>query len=99
MPLSVQAYKCNWCNMTSVHKASVVRHEKRSCPKHKACKICKFYEEEEETVYNPYHGGDPGSTDWEEVIMWCKTYDKRLEHKVSNCPKFKAKEKVSNARK
>jgi RNA polymerase subunit RPABC4/transcription elongation factor Spt4 len=37
----------------------------------KACRTCKFLEKDSETVYNPHHGGNPGSTDWEETFFWC----------------------------
>ncbi len=70
----VHAWMCSHCNMISLYKANVQRHEK-SCPSNpanKACKTCIHSFEDSETIYNPHHGGNPGSTD-EELKFWgCK---------------------------
>ncbi len=44
MPVKVTAWKCEHCNMTSVYKSNVKRHERRTCQKAPgACATCKFF--------------------------------------------------------
>lgn len=83
-----EAWKCSYCNMTSMSKSSVLRHERKSCSRHRACGVCRFFVETTETVYNPNHGGDPGSTDYEMQVWWCDSTDAEIPHKVCNCEKF-----------
>ncbi len=90
MPVKVTAWKCEFCNMTSVYKGNVTRHEKTTCPKNDSCQLCANYSEEFETVYNPFHGGDPGPTDYEVPGMFCD--DDEIHEKQSNCPRFVASE-------
>jgi len=42
----IEAYQCDSCYMTSIHKSSVSRHEKNSCrknPERKTCLQCKHW--------------------------------------------------------
>jgi hypothetical protein len=41
------------------------------------CQNCKHYEKTMETFYNPCHGGNPGSTDYDYPVHWCG--DKEIE--------------------
>ncbi len=89
----VTAYKCSSCNMTSVYKSSVIRHEKRcyQAPANKACQTCNYFSEDLATVYNRHHNGMPGSTDYDYLSMWCNspTINKELHSKRVNCPSHK----------
>ena len=69
----ITAFKPDCCNKAMLTKSSALRHE-RKCPKNpanKSCPTCRYYSETEETVYNPFHYGDPGSTDYEVMVRWC----------------------------
>jgi hypothetical protein len=47
MPHQAQAVQCDFCNMTSLRKDTVVRHEQKYCPKNprrKTCNTCKHFE-------------------------------------------------------
>ena len=77
----ITAYKPKCSNRAHMSKYSATRHE-RKCPKNPdnwACKTCKHQSEEWETVYNPYHGGNPGSTDYDVKYWWCDYYDKEID--------------------
>lgn len=90
----VQAYKCDHCSMTSIYSSSVKRHE-RQCyknPENHQCATCAFHSVELETVYNPYHGGDPGSTDYEVKFHYCAAVCDKVEQPVINCRNWKQKE-------
>ena len=45
----------------------------------RACQTCGNYHEVYETVYNRYHGGDPGSTDYEVERNWCDAQEMFLD--------------------
>ena len=94
MPQQVTAWKCDHCGMTSLYKANVKRHENSSCPNFRSCKLCKFYHEQEDTVYDGYHMGEP--VDHEELFMWCcrncdDGHDNCIEltDRFCNCQHFK----------
>jgi len=68
----VTAWQCEYCNMVSLYPGNVRRHERKTCQKAPgACGTCALFSVVEETVYNPNHGGDPGSTDYERDVPWC----------------------------
>ncbi len=82
MPKLVERYECEYCEKKNYkHKSSAVRHEKQcfANPDTKACRTCINYEQWEETVYNPHHGGDPGSTDYEIKRSWCSVHRKNFD--------------------
>ncbi len=82
MPKLVERYECEYCEKKNYkHKSSAVRHEKQcfANPDTKACRTCEHYVEWEETVYNPNHGGDPGSTDYEIQYKGCDLHDKKFD--------------------
>ena len=98
MPKLIEAYGCDYCAMTSLTKSSVVRHEKKSCRgniQRKTCRNCKHYYLDSETVYDPHHGGNPGSTDYERAVHWCEAQEKEIEdfglNQNNNCHLFKNK--------
>lgn len=69
----VTAYMPDCCNKAMLSKSSAIRHERR-CPhnpQNRACPTCANYTTEKETYYNPYHNGDPGSTDYDYDTYWC----------------------------
>lgn len=77
----ITAYKPKCCNRSYMSKQSAIRHE-RNCPKNpesRACQTCKHQSEERETIYNPYHGGDPGSTDYDVKYWWCAHFEKGID--------------------
>lgn len=74
----VSAYKPKCCKKAYLLKGSASRHEKNCAynPDNKACATCGHCSYESDTVYNPFHGGDPGSTDYEEYYYWCDQHEK-----------------------
>ncbi len=83
----VTAYGCDHCTMVSVYKYSVDRHENFHCKKNEnrnRCGNCAFMAESQETIYNPHHGGDPGSTDYEVPYYYCEKLEKDMEHNDLN---------------
>jgi hypothetical protein len=64
----------------------------------RACMSCGWREFEETTVYDPHHGGNPGSSDYEVTRQYCCSEDAgfreltkdQLKH---NCPHWKPIEK------
>lgn len=50
----------------------------------RACQTCKHQTEEQETVYNQYHGGNPGSTDYDVKYWWCEHFEKVIDRFVEN---------------
>ena len=53
---------------------------------------CKFFCGSWETVYNPHHGGNPGSTDYDVYVMSCDAKEIELNQIVYNCPLYRQKE-------
>lgn len=84
MPELTQAWKCSYCNTTSTHKASIVRHEKKHCHKNRGCKVCKHFE----IVWND-NGLDRF---WKE--RWCMLTEdgEELNCLKCNCPDFLGEE-------
>lgn len=77
----ITAYKPKCCNRAYMSKSSAIRHE-RNCPNNpdnRACQTCKHKSEEWETVYNRYHNGNPGSTDYDVKYWWCEHFEKRID--------------------
>jgi len=75
MPVERKAWACAWkcgCKVTTSRKRMEF-HEARCFrnPARKACQTCAHHEMDSETVYNPDHGGNPGSTDYEVQIPYC----------------------------
>jgi hypothetical protein len=57
------------------------------------CNLCIHSFDEMATVYNPNHGGNPGSTDYEEYRLYCcaNNPDGEQIYQVRyNCPIFQA---------
>ena len=83
MAVIIQAYKCDYCNMCSVHKSSVVRHEKQWCRSHNHCNVCQHYREDFKTVDVQPH---PNSI--EKKVMWCQAKNINLLEKIKGCDEF-----------
>ena len=80
MAEKIQAYKPVCCNKAFLYKSSAERHEKR-CPhnpQNKACQTCLHKIMLSETFYNPYHNGNPGSTDYDVPYWFCDVYEKEI---------------------
>ena len=97
MPERAEVWKCSYCNMVSVYKRNVLRHERDSCKNHRSCYVCKHFREDTGTVYNRYHGGNPGSTDYEDTRWWCAKNGEdadwiSLQSRKHNCSDFEPKE-------
>jgi hypothetical protein len=88
---TVKAFQCSFCTFYRKTKKSVIAHEDICFknPKNKACASCKNNDVDYETVYNRYHGGDPGSTDYEARYNYCTEFDVVLNSKTlrKNCPR------------
>lgn len=79
----ITAYKCEYCNMVSMYKGHTKRHERDHCrksPERKCCGLCVHLDNDRKTIYNPFHGGNPGSTDYEMDCWWCKELDQDLNY-------------------
>lgn len=91
MPRAVTAYACIFkCgeNVKTVRKR-MEAHE-AICfhnPARRACQTCLHFKTDSETIYNPYHGGDPGSTDYESKFHYCDAREDvdLVEKLVYNC--------------
>jgi hypothetical protein len=74
MPKEITAWECEYCHrMYLKTKKSVASHE-AFCywnPKNRACAACGNKINGSKTIYNPDHGGNPGSTDYETPTMYC----------------------------
>ena len=82
MPKRVSAWQCSFgCGKTRKAKATITNHE-RTCfenPKRRACQTCGNRLTNRETSYNRNHGGDPGSTDHEYLVVYCEAKKERLD--------------------
>ena len=92
MITEIKAYKPECCNKCFITKGGANRHEKLCLknPKTRNCKTCANLLIQEKTFYNPNHGGDPGSTDYEFQTFYCVAKDEPFEdiwetHKIRNC--------------
>ena len=95
MPVLVKAYQCSYgCGYCRKGRGSVIAHEKRCFhnPKSKACQTCGFFSVEWETFYNPYHGGDPGSTDYDYKVRYCRFLEEGPLELRRDCENWKSKE-------
>ena len=81
MPELTAAWKCSYCNRTSMSRSSILRHEKKYCAKNRSCQLCEKFTRERET-------DDFGLEGW---AYYCG-YDE-LEVLQNNCERFKPKEK------
>lgn len=97
MATEVKRWACDFCKTkTYQSKASAVRHEKQcfANPINKACRTCKNYVEDYETVYTNYHDGNPGSEDYDIKIVYCESYSQQFYHGKDhiplnyNCPRY-----------
>ena len=85
MPTKTTAWKCDHCGFVSRYRGNTNRHE-RQCyhnPDIRACATCGNCSEEWDTVYNPHHGGDPGSTDYDVKSYYCSHYEKTLSKDIT----------------
>lgn len=92
----IKAYSCEHCNKYYKKTKKSVENHELSCfanPVNRACQSCQHNERVSQTVYNPFHLGNPGSTDYDTWLNWCNNYDIELEKGTlkSNCPAWKAK--------
>lgn len=78
MPKQVTAWQCEYCHMVSLSKVSVLRHERNSCKRNRACAICAHFGPK-----NNYLGSDFEPD-------YCLKHDKSLNKRKSNCPDFEA---------
>lgn len=88
-------YECEHCKKKVYrNKSSAIRHEK-TCfanPVTKACRTCDNYVVDYNTIYSPYHGGEPGSNDYEIKYSYCKFKDGTFEENLKfehHCPLYK----------
>jgi hypothetical protein len=78
MPIKITAYKCQFlCKRVRANKSHIIAHEKVcfNNPANRACQTCEYYKEDWDTFYNPDHGGNPGSTDYEVKYKYCSAID------------------------
>jgi len=83
----ISAYGCSFCGMSSRHKSSVKRHERRQCkknPHRSRCGNCVHLYEDSETFYNRNHNGDPGSTDYEYPVFNCLKFEVDIDQGALN---------------
>ncbi|MCP4604517.1 MAG: hypothetical protein GY847_29015 [Proteobacteria bacterium] len=88
MPIKRTAWQCEWgCGRYLLTRQYILEHEHRCYynPTMKACKTCSNFSYHQKTVYNNYHNGDPGSTDWEVEVMGCSERDGELKKMTFRC--------------
>ena len=100
--IEITAYKCEHCEKKILKSKSGMYKHEASCfanPQMRACRSCEHFMRYSETVYNRHHGGNPGSTDYEEEHTCCNAYEYSKEFKDDftmkhYCEKYKqAKER------
>lgn len=97
MPRAITAYACNFkCGkkVDTVRKRMEVHEARCFCnPVRRACQTCIHFQADSDTIYNPYHGGNPGSTDYEAKYHYCDAReDVNLREKlVCDCPSWSNK--------
>lgn len=95
MPRKITAYACKFnCGQRVVtNKNSMKLHETRcfANPETKSCKTCSHLKRDSQTYYNPYHGGNPGSTDYEIPYLYCELdeEDSKKFKLKTNCKNYK----------
>lgn len=80
----IKAHQCSYCSFYRISRPPVLTHE-RNCfknPANRACASCKYNITDYETIYNRYHGGDPGSTDYDVAYNYCSKLDRVLTDKT-----------------
>lgn len=93
--MPVKIFKTYWgCRFKCGQKHSINRdwiatHEKICFvnPDTKSCRICEHSNFTFETVYDPNHGGNPGSTDYNEQRWYCEKDQK--PYPTTNCQFWK----------
>lgn len=86
MPKEVTRYQCEHCKQkTYSTKSNCTRHE-NDCYANfnvKACRTCKYYSKESETVYVPPKGdSNYGDDDYEREYLLCRVYQKELGKEI-----------------
>ena len=92
----IKAYQCDHCKFYKKTKSSAINHEENCYhnPKNRACATCEHNIIDYETIYDPNHGGNPGSTDYEVPYNYCKKKEVVLNRKTlkMNCMDWKRQE-------
>ncbi len=90
MPVKVTAWSCIYrCGRkVNTRRTAMLAHEERCFfnPARRACQSCGNFVHEMDTVYNPYHNGDPGSTDYEVRVSYCAADIDTKEDLHHDCP-------------
>lgn len=86
MPKQVTAYQCEYCAMTSATKASVTRHEKKSCrenPNRRSCHTCKH-------SGTAWEGVDfPGEESFDVIVLTCAVESVYfVSERIDRCPSY-----------
>lgn len=95
MPIRITAFACKFrCGRIATKKKPLTEHEARCWlnPEVRGCKTCLHLGTDSETIYNPHHGGNPGSTDWEVEYRVCladESIDLRNDGLRTKCPLWK----------
>lgn len=103
MPKSVNAFACSFdCGRRLTKSRSYMTAHEKVCfhnPERRACQTCAHFSLGSDTVYNPYHGGNPGSTDFEVNFNYCFAKEEELKERQFNCPQWEPSEAIRAARK
>ena len=97
MPNKVVAWSCQYgCKRrVTTSKEAMYKHEE-TCfhnPVNKACATCGNLATWLETIYDPPHGGNPGSSDYEVEKKACEFYDIKEKWR-HHCDKWCAPEEI-----
>ena len=102
MPREVRAWACSWgCGKhVDTVRSRMAKHETRCFhnPVRRACQTCGSFDTFEDTVYNPDHGGDPGSTDYEVRRRWCEARQYHLTYREADCAQWTEKNEEERKR-
>ena len=94
MPIQVTAYSCQYrCGRKVATKRKAMEEHEARCyhnPLRRACQSCANFTHEMLTVYNPDHGGDPGSTDYDVKVNYCAAEIDITKTLQCDCPLWSA---------
>ena len=75
MPTKVTAWSCSFgCHRKILRSKKDMREHETRCfhnPANRACQTCGNWHATYETIYDPYHGGNPGDSDYEAQVNYC----------------------------
>jgi len=89
MPIRRTAWACKWkCRKNVDTSRQRMENHEGICfrnPARRACQTCEHFSREQETRYDPNHGGDPGKTDYEIMVQYCEADENINLEEILRC--------------